>query len=395
MIITAADRLHGVETYYFAKKLAEIEAMNQSGGDQVINLGVGSPDINPPDEVVQQLTTSVMATHAHRYQPYDGIRPLRTAISDWYMRVFDADILPDGEVLPLIGSKEGVLHISMAFLNPGDEVLIPNPGYPSYRTCTQLAGGTPIDMPLLEVNNWKPDLDELEKKDLSKVKMMWINYPNMPTGAKADLDLFDRLVLFAQKHKILVCHDNPYCLTLNPKPISIFNAKDAKNCCLELISFSKSYNMSGWRIGAVIGSSTYLKNIMTFKSNMDSGMFRPIQEAAIVALGLGSQWTKGLDAQYSKRKIIAAQIYDLLCMHYQLDTAGLFLWGKIKNGDPKDGETLSNELLHHTRVFITPGHVFGTQGEAYLRISLCSDEATLNLALKRISIYKSSINISV
>jgi LL-diaminopimelate aminotransferase len=383
MIITPATRLDGVSTYYFARKLAEIDTMNKDGNTLVINLGIGSPDLLPPSEVLEKLVKSTREADAHKYQSYKGIPGLRAAFSQWYKTHFDVVINADEQILPLIGSKEGVMHICMSFLNPGDHVLVPNPGYPSYSMCTLLAGGIPIDMPLCEHLGWKPDLDVLDKMDLSKVKLMWINYPNMPTGAKADLSFFNDLIAFAKKNEILVCHDNPYAFILNEYPLSIFNAEGSEDCVIELISLSKCYNMAGWRIGAVIGGKPYIDTIMTFKSNMDSGMFKPLQEAAIVALGLGQNWINELNQKYLKRKHIACDIMKTLGLEYETDGAGLFVWGKITN-PAIDGDSLSDRLLYEKRVFITPGHVFGNQGNRFLRISLCSPEEDMLAALYRI-----------
>jgi LL-diaminopimelate aminotransferase len=383
MIISPAKRLDGVMTYYFARKLAEIEVMNKDGNAFVINLGVGSPDLLPPNIVTDQLIASSQLSDAHKYQSYRGIPKLRTAFSQWYQRHFNIEIKADEQVLPLIGSKEGVMHVSMSFINPGDEVLVPNPGYPSYSMCTILAGGIPIDMPLKENLGWKPDLEALEKMDLTKVKIMWINYPNMPTGAKAELSFFNNLVAFAKKHNILLCHDNPYAFILNKYPLSIFNAEGAEDCAIELISLSKCYNMAGWRVGGVIGTKPYIDTIMTFKSNMDSGMFKPIQEAAAIALGMEQSWVDGLNQAYQERKEAAFRILDVLGLTYEKDGAGLFVWGKII--DPNlDANMLADKLLYDFRVFITPGHIFGSQGNQYLRISLCSPVQDMEAALYRI-----------
>jgi LL-diaminopimelate aminotransferase len=383
MIISVSNRLEGVATYYFARKLAEIDRMNKDGQAEVINLGIGSPDLSPPIEVVDKLQTALQAKDAHKYQSYKGIATLRNAFSDWYKRFFDISVDPNTDILPLIGSKEGVMHISMSFLNPGDQVLVPDPGYPSYSMCTILAGGIPIAMPLIESLGWKPDLGALGKIDLSKVKLMWLNYPNMPTGAKADLAFFNEIIAFAKRHQILVCHDNPYTFILNDHPLSILNATGAHECAIELVSLSKCYNMAGWRVGAVVGAKPYIDTIMTFKSNMDSGMFKPVQEAAAVALGLGQDWIDSLNAEYKLRKDTAIEIMETLGLECDKEGAGLFVWGKIKD-ENQDSDTLSDLILHKSRVFITPGHIFGKQGHKYLRISLCSPVAEMDAALYRI-----------
>ena len=382
-MIAPALRLNDVTTYYFARKLAEIDQMNKDGAHLVLNLGIGSPDLMPPQVVMDTLNMALQAPDAHKYQSYKGIPALRKAFAQWYKKHFDVDINSETQVLPLMGSKEGVMHASMAFINPGDEVLVPDPGYPSYAMCTRLAGGTPVSMPLEEHLGWKPDLDKLEKQDLSKVKMMWINYPNMPTGATADLDFFERLVSFAKKHNILICHDNPYTFILNDHPLSLFSAEGAEDCAIELISLSKCYNMAGWRVGAFIGGKSCIDTIMTFKSNMDSGMFKPVQEAAAVALALGKDWIDDLNARYQERKDAACNVMSELDLDFSRDGAGLFVWGKIKDVS-MDSETLANKILYDSRVFITPGHIFGPHGDRYLRISLCSSKEDMLAALYRI-----------
>lgn len=383
MIISPSKRLDEVNTYYFARKLAEIDKISHERGVVIINLGIGNPDLLPPKEVLQNLEESVHLPHANSYQPYKGIPVLRRAFATWYKNLFGIDIEPDNQVLPLMGSKEGVMHISMSFLNPGDEVLVPDPGYPSYATCASLAGALPVTMPLTEKNDWKPDLDALARLDLHKVKMMWINYPNMPTGAIADPGFFNELVAFAKQFNLLICHDNPYTFLLNDHPLSIFNAVGAEDCAIELVSLSKCYNMAGWRVGALIGAKPYIDTVLKFKSNMDSGMFKPVQEAAAVALNLGQEWVDSLNKQYQERKEVACQIMEILDLEYNKNGAGLFIWGRIK--DPQiDSESLSNKLLYDCGVFITPGHVFGSQGNQYLRISLCSPAADLLAALYRI-----------
>ena len=382
MIIPSANRLNAVSTYYFARKLAQIDSLNNDGGLPVINLGIGSPDLAPAPEVVSTLISVSQHIDAHKYQPYKGIKALRDAFSQWYKTHFGISISSPDEILPLIGSKEGVMHISMAFINPGDEVLVPDPGYPSYSMCTLLTGGVPVAMPLVKSHGWKPDLDALRKKDLSKVKMMWINYPNMPTGAKADLGFFEDLVGFATEHQILICHDNPYVFLLNDHPISIFNAPGAKDCAVELISLSKCYNMAGWRVGAVAGKKPYIDAIMTYRSNMDSGMFKPVQEAAVTALGLGKDWIRSLNSIYFKRRAMASSLFSELDLEFDRDGAGLFLWGRIKDSY-SSAEAYSEYLLNTYRVFITPGHIFGTNGEHYLRVSLCSPEEDFIEAINR------------
>lgn len=384
MIISPSNRLDGVATYYFAKKMAEIASLNEDGKALVINLGIGSPDLLPPASVIEALNNSLLEVDAHKYQSYKGIQLFRRALSIWYERFFEVSLDPETEILPLIGSKEGIMHISMAFLNAGDQVLVPDPGYPSYSVCAKLAGAEPITMPLEASKTWKPDLKKLDKTDLSQVKMMWINYPNMPTGAKADLDFFNELVSFAIKHGILICHDNPYALILNDQHLSILNADGSKECAIELTSLSKCYNMAGWRVGAVAGARSYIDTILNFKSNMDSGMFKPIQDAATTALSTADQWINDLNNEYLLRKKSALALMDDLGLECDPSGAGLFVWGRIKDRSIS-GEQLSDLLLHQSRVFITPGHVFGSQGHQYLRISLCSPVEEIEAARYRIN----------
>lgn len=382
-MIPKATRLNQAETYYFAKKLAEIREMNAKGLD-IINLGIGSPDLAPPAEVTDALVVALTEKDAHQYQAYKGIPDLCKAFALWYKNHFDVEIDPNTETLPLIGSKEGVMHIAMTFLNEGDEVLVPNPGYPSYSMTTKLAGGLVRNFELKEELNWLPDLDAMSKEDLSKVKLMWINYPNMPTGGNADLAFYEKLVAFAKKHTILICHDNPYTFILNEKPINIFQVPGAKEVALELTSVSKNYNMAGWRVGAVTGQKAYIDEIMKFKSNMDSGMFKPIQRAAIAALAMDKTWFTYLNDIYRKRKHIASRILEAAGCKIASEGAGMFVWASIPD-QYNHAEELSEIILHHGKVFITPGHIFGNKGNRYLRISLCSDESTLEVALARVN----------
>ncbi|MBK9151259.1 MAG: aminotransferase class I/II-fold pyridoxal phosphate-dependent enzyme [Saprospiraceae bacterium] len=383
MLIPPAQRLSSVNTYYFAQKLAEIARMNAEGALSVINLGVGSPDLPPDDRVIDTLHDALSKQGAHRYQPYRAIPELREAFAAWYQRHFGVGLNPYKEILPTIGSKEAVMHISMAFLNPGDEVLVPDPGYPSYAMCARLAGAIDVRYDLNEKKGWLPDLDKIGSMDLSKTRIMWLNYPNMPTGAEADQNFLIELMAFAKTYGILICYDNPYALITDNRPLSIFNADGAMDCALELTSLSKNYNMSGWRIGAVAGASSYIDAILTFKSNMDSGMFRPLQEAAVTALHLGEDWIDELNAQYAERRAEALKLFQRLNIECKPAGNGLFLWGKIPPEYP-DATTMSDALLHTARVFITPGHIFGRNGNQYLRISLCSPVAEFQEALQRI-----------
>jgi len=383
MIIPEAQRLSKVKTYYFARKLAEIDQMNKDGGDQIINLGIGSPDIDPPKEVVDRLHASTSIVGAHKYQSYRGVPELREAYSQWYSNHFGVTIDPATEIFPLIGSKEGIMHISMSFLNPGDKVLVPDPGYPAYTAVSEICQAEIVTYTLTAEKGWLPDLAALEKKDLEGVKIMWINYPHMPTGAVATLAFFEEVVAFGRKHGILICHDNPYTFILNEDPISLMQVEGAKEICLELTSLSKNYNMAGWRVGAIAGNKGLLDTVLKFKSNMDSGMFRPIQEAAVIALQHGEGWHEQLNNQYRERRKYAWEIMDLIGCTYDKNAAGLFVWAKIpENID--HCETLSDRYLYNARVFITPGHIFGEAGRKYMRISLCADLPALEEAQARI-----------
>lgn len=382
-MVEPSIRISSEGTYYFARKLAQIRKMNESNQETIVNLGIGNPDIKPHPDVSDALVKSLEQENSHTYQPYRGTLDLRTAFAKWYKKFHKFQPNPESEVLPLLGSKEGIMHISMAFINPGDQVLIPNPGYPAYATATRIAGGNPIHYQLNQEQNWCPDLSSLERQDLSKVKLMWINYPHMPTGTKATIELFQNLVEFAKRHKILLCHDNPYSLILNEDPLSILQIDGAKDNAIELTSLSKNYSMAGFRIGAVIGSADHINNILTFKSNMDSGMFLPIQDAAIAALRLGKDWLNHMNDEYLKRKRVVFQILDILGCSYEKDAAGLFVWARIPEAFER-AEDYSELILRNARVFITPGHIFGNEGERYLRISLCSNEQTLLLVKQRI-----------
>lgn len=381
MIVSPSNRVAKVETYYFATKLAEIAELN-SKGKNIVNLGIGSPDMKPPSEVLSVLKKEVDHPLAHKYQSYKGIPELRKAFSLFYKKQFNVSVDPNKEVLPLIGSKEGIMHISMAFLNEGDEVLIPNPGYPTYASATKLAGGIPITYDLTDSNGWLPDFDALEKRDLSKAKIMWINYPHMPTGQKANRALYEDIVAFAKRNSILICHDNPYSFILNEEPMSIMNVDGAKECCLELVSLSKTYNMAGWRVGSVIGAKDYIDVVMRFKSNMDSGMFRPVQMAACEALSQGDDWYDHINGIYKKRREKVWAIMDLLDVEYDKNAVGLFVWGKPRQS--RDIKAWVDDILYEASVFITPGFIFGSNGSEYIRIALCSDEKLLNEVINRI-----------
>jgi len=382
-----AKRLGSVTTYYFAKKLAEIREMNAKNEIQIINLGIGSPDLLPPKEVIAELKRASDFSDANKYQSYTGLPQLREAFASWYQSFFNVEVDANSEILPLMGSKEGIMHIHQSYINDGDIVLVPNPGYPAYRMTVSLAGGTSRMYDLVAENNWLPDFEQLEKEDLSKVKIMWINYPHMPTGATANLDFYTRLVAFAKKHNILICHDNPYVFILNDNPLSIFQVPGAKECCVEMVSLSKCYNMAGWRIGGLVGDEEIIKTVLKFKSNMDSGMYKPLQLAAVKALVLGQDWFDGLNEIYKKRQTIAKAIMEELGAEYEVGRVGMFVWAKVSDASKKV-EIYCDEILYGANVFITPGHIFGSNGEGYIRISLCSTEDTLNEALNRIRRYK-------
>ena len=384
MKIKSSNRLGEVKEYYFSVKLRQIAKMRENGID-VLNLGIGSPDLPAPKTVVNTLHSASLLDKAHQYQSYSGLPELRAAFANWYQNHFDVELSSANEILPLIGSKEGVMHISMAFLDAGDQVLVPNPGYPTYAAATRLAGGESVFYNLNAENNWLPDLEELEKTvDLTKVKIIWINYPNMPTGGEATRDFFEKIVAFGRKHSILICNDNPYSLILNDAPISILQVENAKDIALELNSLSKSHNMAGWRVGMVAGAADYLQTILRFKSNMDSGMFKPVQLAAIQALNQPQSWYDNLNEIYKKRQEKIYQLFDLLDCKYDTSKGGMFVWAKIPS-HYKDCYELSDELLNEANLFITPGGVFGSQGERYIRASLCNNLEVLDVAIERVS----------
>jgi aspartate/methionine/tyrosine aminotransferase len=377
-----AGRLQYTEEYYFSKKLREIEEMNREGA-KVLNLGIGSPDLPPPSIVVETLIKEVQNPNSHGYQNYKGILPLRQAIATWYNQQYSVSLNADTEILPLMGSKEGVMHICMTYLEEGDECLIPNPGYPTYQSAVKISGAKAIPYELKEENNWLPDLKELENRNLNKVKIMWINYPHMPTGSNATLDFFEELVAFAKKHDILICHDNPYSFILNEKPVSILSVPGSKEIAIELNSLSKTFNMAGWRMGMLIASETRISEILRFKSNMDSGMFLPIKKAAAEALSVGKEWYQDQNKIYKGRREKLYELLDLLDCTYSKNQVGLFVWASIPVGY-QNGYALSDEVLQSSRVFITPGGIFGTAGDRYVRVSLCNDEAVLEMAIERL-----------
>jgi aspartate/methionine/tyrosine aminotransferase len=383
-MIKQSDRLNSVEEYYFSKKLREVSNMIQSG-DSVINMAIGSPDLFPSIRVIDEIKNSLSDSFAHKYQSYQGLPELRDAIAKFYNKFFGVELNPLNEVLPLMGSKEGIMHISLAFLNPGDEVLIPNPGYPTYLSVTKLVEASPVFYNLSEENSWFPNLSELENKDLSKVKLMWINYPNMPTGASANLDQFQKLLEFAKTNNILLINDNPYSFILNDDYLSLLKVKGYKNFVLELNSLSKSFNMSGWRVGMLVGSSENITKVLKVKSNMDSGMFYGIQKGAIAALNLDKSWFEDLNKVYLKRRKLIWNIADKLNCSYDKNSKGLFVWAKLPN-NIKSSEQYIDTLLKEKKIFIAPGTIFGSNGEGYIRFSLCIDEVKIDEALKRIEL---------
>ena len=380
--IRPAQRLESVSEYYFSRKLKEVATMN-AAGMQVISLGVGSPDMPPSEETVETLCTEAHNPDGHGYQPYVGIPELREAFARFYRRWYGVELDAKSEIQPLIGSKEGILHVTLAFVNPGEQVLVPNPGYPTYTSLSRLLGAEVVHYDLKEENGWMPDFDALERMDLSRVKLMWTNYPNMPTGANATPELYERLVDFARRKGIVIVNDNPYSFILNDHPLSILSVEGAKDCCIEFNSMSKSHNMPGWRIGMIAANPTFICWILKVKSNIDSGMYRAMQLAAVKALDAEADWYEGNNANYSARRNTAGAIMDALGCTYDKNQVGMFLWGRIPD-HYTDVEELTERVLHEARVFIVPGFIFGSNGSRYIRISLCAKNDKLEEALKRI-----------
>jgi LL-diaminopimelate aminotransferase len=377
-----SKRLEGVGEYYFSQKLREIDDMNKAG-KQVINLGIGSPDLPPHPAVIKTLHDEAAKPNTHAYQNYKGSPVFRNAISKWYKKWYSVDLNPDSEILPLIGSKEGIMHVCMTYINSGDVVLIPDPGYPTYKSAATIAGANVVPYTLKEENNWFPDFNELEKTDLKKVKLMFVNYPQMPTGQLPTKELFQKLIAFAKKRDILLCHDNPYSFILNKTPMSLLSIEGAKDIAIELNSFSKSHNMAGWRVGMLSGKKERIDEILRFKSNMDSGMFLPVQLAAAMALELGQDWFDQLNEIYSKRREKVFELLQLLQCNFDEHQAGMFVWASIP-AVYKDGYELSDTVLQKSNVFITPGGIFGNAGNKYIRVSLCTAEEKINEAIQRI-----------
>jgi LL-diaminopimelate aminotransferase len=382
MIVTA-NRLNTVEEYYFSSKLREVRELILSG-KPIINMGIGSPDLKPSKLVVEAIQNAMNDEVAHQYQSYQGLPELRNGISNFYKEHFSVIADSNSEILPLMGSKEGIMHISLAFLNEGDEVLIPNPGYPTYTSVTNLVGAKPVYFDLKAGHNWEPDFDLLEKQDLSKVKVMWVNYPNMPTGVSGSLNLFEKLITFAKKHNILIINDNPYSFVLNDNPISILQVDGAKDVALELNSLSKTYNMSGWRVGMVVGNKKHIDAVLKVKSNMDSGMFYGIQKGAIEALNLDKSWFEDQNKIYRKRRDLTFQLAEKIGCTYDKKSVGLFVWAKLPTGIT-NAEEFVNKLLYEKDLFITPGTIFGSNGEGYIRFSLCVKEEKVQEAIERFS----------
>jgi aspartate/methionine/tyrosine aminotransferase len=382
MEMMLANRLNGIGEYYFSKKLTEIGEMNKTG-ETVINLGIGSPDLPPHPSVIETLAAESAKPNVHAYQSYKGTEALRNAFANWYKEWYGVDLNPATEILPLIGSKEGIMHICMTYLNEGDEALIPNPGYPTYKSAVQLAGGKCVEYTLKEENDWLIDFDELEKRDLTRVKLMWVNYPQMPTGELPTKELFEEIIAFGRRHNILICHDNPYSFILNEHPMSLLSIEGSKDVAIELNSLSKSHNMAGWRVGVLCGAKERVYEILRFKSNMDSGMFLPLQLAAAKALTLGKDWYEQVNKVYRSRRQKAYELLHLLGCDYSKEQAGMFLWARIPS-NYSNSYQLSDEVLYSSRVFITPGGIFGSAGEKFLRVSLCSPIEKFEASIERI-----------
>lgn len=386
MQIEKSKRLDGIGEYYFSQKLREIEQLNKAGKN-IINLGIGSPDLPPHPSVIKVLQDQAGLANTHAYQSYKGVPALRNAIAEWYQTQYYVSLNPDTQILPLLGSKEGIMHICMTYLNEGDQVLIPNPGYPTYTSAVKLAGGTPVYFELTEQNNWEPDFAALELSDLSKVKLMWVNYPQMPTGKKPSVELFEKLIAFGKQHQILICHDNPYSFILNDAPMSLLSVPGAMDTAIELNSLSKSQNMAGWRVGMLCGAEDRINEVLTFKSNMDSGMFLPVQHAAVAALSLGNDWYDSVNEIYAKRREKVFELLGTIQCKYSTNQVGMFVWAKIPEG-VKDGYELSDQVLYNSNVFITPGGIFGSAGNQFIRVSLCGSVNKFEEAIQRINAQK-------
>ncbi len=380
-MMKAAKRLDTVQEYYFSKKLREVRAL-LAAGKPIINMGIGSPDLQPPPAVIEAIQQAVLQQGAHKYQSYQGLPAFREAVADFYQKNYRVVVSPENEILPLMGSKEGILHISMAFLNKGDKVLIPNPGYPTYTSVTNLVEAVPVFYDLTSEHNWEPNFKQLEQEDLSNVKLMWVNYPHMPTGAKATENLFKKLIAFGKKHQLLIINDNPYSFVLNNNPLSILSIDGAKETAIELNSLSKSFNMAGWRVGMLLGAKPILEEVLKVKTQMDSGMFYGIQQGAIAALKVSSGWFESMNEIYQKRRKLIWQIAEALDCTFDKNTSGMFVWAKIPAG--KKAENIVDDLLYKHHIFIAPGTIFGSKGEGYIRFSLCVPEEKIKEALDRL-----------
>lgn len=382
-MIIPAERLNSVQEYYFSRKLAEVRQL-ENQGKEIINLGIGNPDLPPSSPTIEKLSQAAAGEGSHGYQPYRGTAALRQAMANWYERVYGVELKPDHEILPLIGSKEGIFHVSMAFLNPGDRVLVPDPGYPAYASVTRLAGAEPVFYDLNEASGWLPDLKTLSAKNLSRVKLMWINYPHMPAGKVAAPGDFRELIRFARENNLLICHDNPYSLILNPgKPLSILSIEGALETCLELNSLSKSHNMAGWRIGMVCGKREFIDSILIIKSNMDSGIFLPLQLAAAQALQNSEEWHRQQNEVYKRRREKIFALVEALECTYRKDAAGMFVWAKLPDAIA-DAEKFVNDLLYSKGIFVAPGTIFGKNGQRFIRVSLCASEENIQIAIERV-----------
>ena len=389
--IKPANRLSAVAEYYFSRKLKEVARLNAEGKD-IISLAIGSPDMPPSRQTIDKLCEVARQDDAHGYQPTMGTPELRRAMAGFYKRWFGVDLNPDTEIQPLIGSKEGILHVTLAFVNPGDKVLVPNPGYPTYTSLSKILGAEVVNYNLREDDGWQPDFDELESMDLTGVRLMWTNYPNMPTGAPARMETYEKLVSFARRHSIVVVNDNPYSFILNENPVSLLQVPGAKDCCIEFNSMSKSHNMPGWRVGMCASNSTFIQWILKIKSNIDSGTFRGIQLAAAEAYNNSDAWHRQANIEtYRQRRKLAEMIMRELGCTFDESQAGMFLWGKIPD-EYADAEELTEKVLHEARVFITPGFIFGSNGERYIRVSLCAKDAKMEEALERIKAMKRGDN---
>ena len=384
--IQPADRLASVSEYYFSRKLKEVARMNAEGQD-VISLGIGSPDMPPSEKAISRLCEEVRNPNGHGYMPYVGIPELRQGFADWYQKWYGVELNPQTEIQPLIGSKEGILHVTLAFVNPGEQVLVPNPGYPTYTSLSKILGAEVVYYDLKEENGWMPDFEQLEQMDMSRVKLMWTNYPHMPTGTNATPELYERLVRLAKEKDIVIVNDNPYSFILNDHPLSILSVPGAKDCCIEFNSMSKAHNMPGWRIGMLASNADFISWVLKVKSNIDSGMFRAMQLAAATALEAEADWYEGNNANYRRRRALAGEIMQALGCTYDEKQVGMFLWGRIPDSYA-DVEELTERVLHEAKVFITPGFIFGSNGKRFIRISLCCKDERLKEALERIKTLK-------